>query len=580
MKRYLYIFLLIPLGLYSQDLEIPIQDGRYIIDHQLKLIICNEDINSYLDEINVLTLVLDNQKFTFTEIPSSFNYSNNYAITCNNDIYQIYFSNFPIINITISEDIVNEPKKLATFKLSNPQDSSLIVSFCGIERRGGYSQSFPKKSYDLELWKNELGEKRKTSLLGMRDDDDWLLLAMYNEPLRIRNVFAHQLWKDLHKEQGLIRNSKGFYGINTHYIELSINNEYLGVYALTEQIDRKQLEVEKFDGLISGQIYKSVSWGEAVLFEELIPYNNNNVLWGGYEVKYPDDEIIIEWSYLYDFIDFIMNSTDVDFTQNINHRFDLVNAIDYFIFLNILRASDNRAKNIYLAKKNSSSPYFYTPWDLDGILGNNWKGLEANIYDDILDNRMYSRLINMDNHRFTASASNRWFELREDLLSEEHLVESILEPYNLLVSNAIYDREILKWGAEVYIPSSGIYVEKDISNDISYTLSWLNNRLKALDVYFDTIAPSIDELYFLYPNPIQSAFFIESNYLDVMQSYQIYDLRGVLLREGEIIYGQEINISGFKSGMYIIRIITDQEDYIYNSQGRFSTISNLKLIKQ
>ncbi len=35
-------------------------------------------------------------------------------------------------------------------------------------------------------------------LLGMRSDDDWNLLAMYNEPFRLHNVACNQLWQAIH----------------------------------------------------------------------------------------------------------------------------------------------------------------------------------------------------------------------------------------------------------------------------------------------------------------------------------------------------------------------------------------------
>ena len=38
------------------------------------------------------------------------------------------------------------------------------------------SKQYPKKSYSVELWTDEEGvQKDKQSLLGMREDDDWIL---------------------------------------------------------------------------------------------------------------------------------------------------------------------------------------------------------------------------------------------------------------------------------------------------------------------------------------------------------------------------------------------------------------------
>ena len=46
----------------------------------------------------------------------------------------------------------------------------------GIELRGQSSQRFPKQSWSIEL-RDRKGDNRDVSLLGMPDDDDWVLYA-------------------------------------------------------------------------------------------------------------------------------------------------------------------------------------------------------------------------------------------------------------------------------------------------------------------------------------------------------------------------------------------------------------------
>ncbi len=43
-----------------------------------------------------------------------------------------------------------------------------------------------------------------------------------------------------------------------------------------------------------------------------------------------------------------MNIDDDTFYKNIEKRFYLKNAVNYFIFINLLRATDNEGKNIFM----------------------------------------------------------------------------------------------------------------------------------------------------------------------------------------------------------------------------------------
>ncbi|WP_366841162.1 CotH kinase family protein [Lacinutrix sp.] len=49
-----------------------------------------------------------------------------------------------------------------------------------------------KKSFDLEFWADLVSkEKKDIKFKGMRSDDDWILDAMYNEPLRLRSYYSY-----------------------------------------------------------------------------------------------------------------------------------------------------------------------------------------------------------------------------------------------------------------------------------------------------------------------------------------------------------------------------------------------------
>ena len=79
-------------------------------------------------------------------------------------------------------------------------DGEIISSNIGIEIRGGFSQTYPKKTYDIEFWNDPSGNETIDVQFGdLREDDDWILDAMYNEPLRINSYISHKLWLNLNQ---------------------------------------------------------------------------------------------------------------------------------------------------------------------------------------------------------------------------------------------------------------------------------------------------------------------------------------------------------------------------------------------
>jgi len=542
--------LLISFASFGQDIEIIIDNGKSIIDESLNLIICNEEISGYdLTNINSLSITINGNNYIFSIIPSQLEYGTAYQVSLNSQQYTLYFSQLPLINIYPSQQIVDEPKVLADFILSDVANSQVTISYCGIEYRGGYSQSFPKKSYDIELWQDTNGnDNNSIPLLNMRNDDDWVLLAMYNEPLRLRNVFNHNLWTSIHTPYYSAQEPNAKSGINIKYVEVAINDEYMGIYALGEQVDKKQLKLKSYNGTIRGELYKGIGWGASTFTESPI-YDNNVREWSGFEMKYPKESDITDWSILYDFVNFVINSSETDFENNISTNFNLENAIDYFIFLNFLRATDNTGKNIYLAKYKASEPYFYVPWDLDGTYGIIWNGNQVNIYNDILTNGLYDRLLNSNNNIFNQLASDRWFDLRSNLLEYNNIVSNLTTVYNFLLSNGNYEREVLKWGSN----------SLDLSN-LSYTTDWINNRLIFLDIYFgNTILSAIDleikeNNVLIFPNPVSSNFIVSCEICKDNTSYTIYNTQGVLIMKGNFKKNGIIDIGHLQDGIYLLQI--------------------------
>lgn len=468
----------------SQTLNIEIPENHFGIDNDISLVLSLLDNNadySDLSGFSEVTISLNGDNYTFDSVPNSLDYSNSYSISNSINQYTIYFTELPIITIQSDSMIMDEPKVLGAFTYAD--EDQVVVSNIGIEIRGGLSQTFPKKTYDLEFWEDEIGEDtQNVQFKNLRDDDDWILDAIYNEPLRIRSHISHKLWLDMHTLYYQDEEPEAKSGADVEFVEIFINGNYNGLYNLSEQVDRKQLKLKKLndEGEIRGELYKGDKDDASTLFESLIPFDNTIPEWGGHELKHPDEDDVINWENLFNFTDFVINSSDADFNGGIWDEFNKDNYSDHFIFLNLLSAQDNTGKNIFLAKYNTDEPYFYVPWDLDGVFGTDFRGDNRNRTEDILTNGFIDRVIDLNPGDYNACVSNRWSELRSSLLQTQNLISLFEDEYAYLDNNKLYERESL------------VYPNYDFSQtDLDYLLTWLEERLCFLDMYFGYTEPCV-----------------------------------------------------------------------------------------
>ena len=65
--------------------------------------------------------------------------------------------------------------------------------------RGNTSRMYPKNGYKLNLVKNTASGtvvNNKQAVFGMREDDDWILYAMYNDESKIRDRLCIDIWNE------------------------------------------------------------------------------------------------------------------------------------------------------------------------------------------------------------------------------------------------------------------------------------------------------------------------------------------------------------------------------------------------
>jgi spore coat protein H len=249
---------------------------------------------------------------------------------------------------------------------------------------------------------------------------------------------------------------------------------------------------------------------------------------------------------LYSFKEFVINSSDAEFKNFIWTKIDMENTMDYFIFLNLIRANDNRGKNIYLAKYKVGEPFFQVPWDLDGCWGITWSGASADSYDE-MTNGLYERIMELNPGNFGGLIAQKWFDYRDDLFQKDTILNGFQKQFDFLNDDKIYERESI------------VYDNYSFSQaDLDYMKAWTTERLGYLDTYFGRLLSSesieASAVYFdVYPNPSQGEIQIKGIENIKNPSFKIYNALGVIVKEG-VINENLISTQNITAGSYFIVI--------------------------
>lgn len=163
-------------------------------------------------------------------------------------------SNLPIVVIETDGgvNIPDEPKVPGTMKIIWHPDGSrnyltdinnpAFLNYdgrIGIEKRGSTSQEFlNKKPYGLTTFQADDVTSNNVSILGMPEENDWVLNSLAFDQTGMRDVLAYELSERL-----------GQYAPRRVYCEVMINGDYKGLYVFMEKIkvDKNRVNIQKMD---------------------------------------------------------------------------------------------------------------------------------------------------------------------------------------------------------------------------------------------------------------------------------------------------------------------------------------------
>lgn len=336
-----------------------------------------------------------------------------------------------------------------------------------------------KRNYKIKLSEDK-------QLLKLRKDNIWILDAGQTDLFRLRNRIATELWNDMaHKPYYSELEPKVLSGVRGQMVELFLNDEYRGVYCLTERMDRKEMKLKKYNsstGEIHGELWKSEGYDYSLMWNCTEPFDNTIDTWNVFESKYPDVDDLgqTDYSTLWNAIHFVAYSSDETFSKEVAEYFDIPVIVDYYIFLNVLNAFDNVGKNMFWAvyDKTSEKKLTLAVWDLDLTVGSalekEWISPE---YEIIVNLNLIERLRKLNTNHFNEQCYHRYKELRNGVLSTDSVIARYTSYYNDLMLCGAAKREQDKWSGDSDIN----YQTLNFEHEYAYICEWIEKHMSYLD---------------------------------------------------------------------------------------------------
>lgn len=414
-------------------------------------------------------------------------------------------SNLPIIVIEAGRPIPDSPRVMARMAVihhgpgqrNRPTDPP--TGYDGpiaIEIRGSSSQSFPKKSYAVELRTTD-GQDAQASLLDLPAEEDWIIHGPYSDKSFLRNALVMHL-----------SNRIGRYASRTRFVELVLDGSYEGVYVLMEKVkrDRNRVDIAQ---LTPDEITGTDLTGGYILKID----KSTGDEFGGWTSTFPPrpgsaERVFIQYHYprpseitpeqkayiqgaVRDFETNLAAFYYADPVLGYNSTIDVDSAIDFILLNELAKNVDGYRLSTFLyrdkVRPEVPSPKFvFGPiWDFnlgfgnaDYFAGDRPEGFQVeSVVTDTKPPFWFRRL--WDERGFRARASARWGELRAQIFATDSITAWIdLAAAQLAEAQA---RDSVRWGnLGVYVwPNPVVWHSR--AEETAYLKDWITRRAAWMD---------------------------------------------------------------------------------------------------
>ncbi|MBQ3710620.1 MAG: CotH kinase family protein [Bacteroidales bacterium] len=465
-------------------------------------------------------------------------------------------SNLPIVVIETDGGvpIPDEPRVYGNMKIIWHQDGSRnyltdinnpqFLNYDGrisIETRGSTSQTIEKKPYGLTTLLPDDVSNNNVSILGMPEENDWILNNLAFDKTCMRDVLSYELYELM-----------GNYATRRKYCEVMVNGDYKGLYVFLEKIkvDKNRVNIEKMDEscnafpeVTGGYITKAdkTTGGDPVAWTMVSNYSWAEV---AYIHHYPKPQLITDAQHEYIksvFFDFDEAAVahDESLVTGYPSIIDIPSFIDYMLITEYISNPDGYVHSTFFHKERNGKLRAGPLWDSNFALGFDEWGITSE--HDVWQfhngsnegSRFWYELFNSPTYR--CFLAKRWEELTQpgQPLNVEFVNNRIDEIETEIVEGIYHDQQRwnLLWGHSAEV--------EGMKNWIQLRADWISSNIGSCEDCSDVDVPPlvISKIHY-HPLDWQNFSGDRLEFIEITNNGdEEVDLTGVYFRELGITYG-------------------------------------------
>ncbi|MGM9548925.1 MAG: CotH kinase family protein [Faecousia sp.] len=336
-------------------------------------------------------------------------------------------------------DISNMEKKtdVRDIRVRYEDGEKGFSAYASLKVQGTSSLAYEKKNYTIKFYRDADHEEKLSVDVGWGEQNVYCLKANWIDRTHARNVVTAKLVAQVQQKYGVLTQAPCNGAVDGFPVEIYSNGRFLGLYTFNIPKDEWQFGMDSDNSdhiVICGE-----NWEPTNLFFEEPDFDNWSV-----EVGEENDETLDKMKTVFDFV---INSTDEEFRADFDKHLNLDAALNYYVLADAAYLKDNLGKNMLMATYDGKV-WYLSLYDLDTSWGTNDSGRALLEYETQgLDFSKSNLFVRME-ECFGAELAQRYFDLRQDILTKEHIMAEF-EAFREKIPAWTLLKEANRWGTGI-----------------------------------------------------------------------------------------------------------------------------------
>lgn len=355
--------------------------------------------------------------------------------------------------------------------------------YATLKYQGHSSLNYDKKNFTVKFFEDETCTVKKNFQFShWKEENKYILKANYIDVSRCRNLICADIWSEMVSTRNgvpaRLSETSNNGAVDGFPVEVYLNEEFIGIYNLTLHKDDSLFDME--DGRQDGIVIINTGTSQEALFRQTIDWDSAQ----DWEVEFCGTESDA-WikSKTNAFIEFVMNSTDTEFKNNLAKYADEDALMDYMIAMYALGLNSNYSKDLIFISYDDG-PFIASLFDMENAFGMKLDGSgfetseyglptkKADTWYSGTDSLLWDKML----RNYYQEIQERYVQLRKSTLSKKHIWE-------------IVENKILAIPESVNKADCELYQEQPLQ-DISHLeqiRNYTNERIGLLDEMFEYV---------------------------------------------------------------------------------------------